>query len=117
MDPWNTMKLVDVNGMVHEINCYHISMMLLAGWICFLLSFILNIVYYAIHPSGVDFNKERFDKRFYFHLCGTEIGMCGPKVSQMKDVVQEKENLAKRKDNSSHVIDIEMENLIKEIKE
>ena len=43
--------------------------------------------------------------------------MCGPKVSQMKDVVQEKENLAKRKDNSSHVIDIEMENLIKEVKE
>ena len=38
-------------------------------------------------------------------------------VSKMKDVVQEKENLAKRKDNSSHVIDIEMENLIKEIKE
>ena len=38
-------------------------------------------------------------------------------VSKMKDVVQEKENLEKRKDNSSHVIDIEMENLIKEIKE
>ena len=36
-------------------------------------------------------------------------------VSKMKDVVQEKENLAKRKDNSSHVIDIEMENLFKEM--
>ena len=115
MDAWNTMKLVDVNGMVHEITCYHISMMLL--WIYFLLSYLLNIVYYAIHPSGVDFNKERFDKRFYFHLCGSEIWMFRPKASQTKDGVQEKENLAKRKDNSSHVIDIEMENLLKEMYE
>ena len=36
-------------------------------------------------------------------------------VSKMKDVVQKKENFAKKKDNSSHVIDIEMENLFKEM--
>ena len=38
-------------------------------------------------------------------------------VCQMRDVVKEMENLAKRKHNSSHVIDIEMENLLKEMYE
>ena len=29
LDPWNSMRLIDVNGMEHEISTYHVSMILL----------------------------------------------------------------------------------------
>ena len=112
MDPWNAMKIIDVNGLEHGITCYHISMMMLAGWICFLLSSLLNIVYYAIHPSGVDFNKERFYRRFYFYFCASKIVICGSTDRHRNHDGQMKEHLAKRKATDSHVVDIENETFL-----
>ena len=103
------MKIIDVNGMEQDISCYHISMMLLAGWICFLLSSLLNLIYYAIHPSGVDFNKERFYRRFYFYFCASKIVICGTTDSHRNHDGQRNEHLTRRKASDSYVVDIERE--------
>ena len=65
MDPWFSMNLIDVNGMDHDLKTYHITMMLLFGWFFFIVSYIVNIVYYIIHPSGVNLNIDHITKKFY----------------------------------------------------
>ena len=73
MDHSTTLTLTDVNGMEHEIEPYHICFMIALGWICFFSSYIMNFIYYKIHPSGVDFKKERFINRLHFYICGFKI--------------------------------------------
>ena len=66
----DNMKLVDVNGFEHEITRHHINMMMVVGWISFFLAWILNIVYYALHPSAVDFNLSRLKKKLTVGVLG-----------------------------------------------
>ena len=73
MDPWFSMRLVDVNGIEHDLTCFHITMMLLVGWLCFLLSHVTNIFYYILHPSGIDLRLKHFPKRFTFYFCGFRV--------------------------------------------
>ena len=72
MNESSILHLTGVNGMKIEIQPYHICVMLALGWTCFFLSYIMNFIYYKIHPSGVDFKKERFRKRLNFYICGLE---------------------------------------------
>jgi len=60
----DNMKLIDVNGVKHEFKSDHIYMMLKVGWIFFLLAWILNIIYYKLHPSAVDFRLERVKGKY-----------------------------------------------------
>ena len=57
------MKLIDVNGNSHEFTSYHVHMMMAVGWVCFILAWILNIVYYFLHPSAVDFELSRLHEK------------------------------------------------------
>ena len=73
MDHSKALNLTDVNGMEHAIEPYHICVMLALGWTCFFSSYVMNFIYYKIHPSGVDFKKKRFRNRLHFYICGFEI--------------------------------------------
>ena len=66
----DNMKLIDVNGFEHEITRHHINMMMAVGWASFFLAWILNIVYYALHPSAVDFNLSRLRKKLTVGVIG-----------------------------------------------
>ena len=67
------MKLIDVNGMDHQLTSYHISVMLAIGWGTFVLSYIVSVIFYVLHPSEVDFDMSRFHNRWFFYLCGKKV--------------------------------------------
>ena len=58
------MKLIDVNGVEHEFKSEHVHMMLHVGWSFFFIAWILNIIYYKLHPSAVDFRFARVKGKF-----------------------------------------------------
>ena len=70
LDTVQPMKLIDVNGMEHQITSYNVSVMLAIGWTSFLLSYLFNLIFYVLHPSAVDFDRSRFGHRFFFYICG-----------------------------------------------
>ena len=77
LDNSQPLKLIDVNGMGHQITAYNVSVMLAIGWTSFLLSYIFNSIFYVLHPSAVDFDKSRFRQRFFFYICGKKYDIRG----------------------------------------
>ena len=66
VNTWYSMKLIDVNGMAQEKTLHHVTVIMVIGWVSFFLSLLVNLEVYAIHPSGVDFNRSRFRNKWYF---------------------------------------------------
>ena len=66
------MVLKDVNGVIHAITRRNIVWMLGAGWLFYFASFILNIIYYIIHPSFADISGPALMRRL---TCGQEEGL------------------------------------------
>ena len=104
VNTWKPMKLVDINGMEHQITTYEVSIMLTIGWIAFILSYIVNIIFYIIHPSGVDINISRLQNKFMFHIFGKKIDLRknAEIVAQDEDILLgeitvEKESIADEK--------------------
>ena len=97
------MKLIDVNGNSHEFTSYHVHMMMAVGWVCFILAWILNIVYYFLHPSAVDFELSRLHEKLKIPVFGNTIwdisktfkidkkpkASDGPSVSMKKAEIEE----------------------------
>ena len=52
------MLINDVNGRPHPLSQDHVQMILVIGWVSFILSWMFNILYYRVHPSAVDFNLK-----------------------------------------------------------
>ena len=45
-------------------------MMIMVGWLAFIGSWIMNIAFYKVHPSSVDFSPKRMRERLYIHVLG-----------------------------------------------
>ena len=75
----DSMRLIDVNGNPHPLTKFQVRMMILIGWLAFLLAALMNILFYKVHPSSVDFS---FREKLYIHILGKERllwGYKGPK--------------------------------------
>ena len=46
--------LKDLHGFGHILSRQSVEVMLGVGWTSFMVGLVLNIIYYAIHPSEVD---------------------------------------------------------------
>lgn len=75
----NNMKLIDVNGYPHDLTSFQVRMMIAFGWIAFILSWMFNILFYAVHPSVVDFNPERIRDKCYIYILGRKIHLLSKK--------------------------------------
>ena len=64
------MKLIDVNGITHELTKFQVRMIILTGWLTFLSSWIMNILFYMVHPSSVDINPGRFRNKCFIYIFG-----------------------------------------------
>ena len=62
----DNMEIKDVNGRPHPLTQYQVQMILILGWVSFLLSWICNIIFYKFHPSGVDFGRLKARLFIYF---------------------------------------------------
>ena len=75
VNTWYSMKLIDINGMTQEKTIHHVTMMMAVGWVTFLLSYVVNVAFYMIHPSGVDINRSRFRNKWYFYINGRRVNL------------------------------------------
>ena len=93
------MEIIDVNGRPHSLTQYQVQMILVIGWVSFLLSWICNIIYYKFHPSGVDFNVGRSKSRFFIYFLGRKVKLPGYKrekeVDEFEDTKEDKQNTDK----------------------
>ena len=71
----NQMKLVDTNGYSHELTPLQVRMMMTIGWLSFFLSWIMNISFYAVHPSMVDLNLMKLKGKCSVYILGRRISL------------------------------------------
>ena len=71
------MRLIDVNGNPHPMTKFQVRMMIMIGWLAFLLAGFMNILFYKVHPSFVDFSPKRFKERCFIYLFGRKISFFG----------------------------------------
>ena len=70
-------KIVDLNGRPSYLSQFEVHMILLIGWGAFIISNLLNMVHYTVHPSEVDFNLSRFRTRLFVYVLGKRIELPG----------------------------------------
>ena len=69
------MKLIDVNGNPHVMTPRQVGVMIIIGWASFLLAWIMNIMFYKVHPSSVDFSLSGLCKKMFIYICGRKISL------------------------------------------
>ena len=73
----DNMRLIDVNGNPHPLTKFQVRMMIMIGWLAFLLAGMMNILFYSIHPSFVDFSPKRFKEKCFIYFFGSKINFFG----------------------------------------
>ena len=77
-------NLVDVHGRVETLAGAKFMMILVFGWVSFLLSWMFNIMYYRVHPSAVDFNPSRARARLFIYIAGRRVKLPGYRVDNYR---------------------------------
>ena len=100
----DNMEIKDVNGRPHPLTQYQVQMILMLGWVSFILSWICNIIFYKFHPSGVDFNFKRSKARLFLYFLGKKIKLPGYKEegeSEDENEVEVEDSQMKEKLNTN----------------
>ena len=63
-----SMKLIDVDGVPHELTEAQVRIMIMIGWLTFLAAWVMNILFYITHPSAVDFSPKRFRDKMFIYI-------------------------------------------------
>ena len=71
------MKLIDVNGNPHTMTKFQVRMMILIGWLAFLFAWLMNILFYSVHPSFVDFSLKRCKEKCFIYVFGRKLFFYG----------------------------------------
>ena len=66
----DSMSLIDLNGNPHPLTKFQVRMMIMIGWLAFLLAGLMNVLFYKVHPSFVDFNPKRLNQKCFIYLFG-----------------------------------------------
>ena len=67
------MRLIDVNGNHHPMTKFQVRMMIMIGWLSFLLAAMMNVMFYKVHPSFVDFNPKRLQEKCFIYFFGRKM--------------------------------------------
>ena len=67
------MRLIDVNGNPHPMTRNQVRMMMMVGWMAFLLSGLMNVLFYKVHPSFVDFSPKRLREKCFIYFFGRKM--------------------------------------------
>ena len=69
------MRLIDVNGLPHELTEFQVRMMITIGWLTFLAAWVMTICFYITHPSAVDFSPKRFKDKMFIYIFGKKYSL------------------------------------------
>ena len=56
--------------------------MMAVGWMAFLGSWLMNLLFYKVHPSSVDFSKKGMREKLFIHVQGEKRYLPGYKDSK-----------------------------------
>ena len=56
----------DIYGNESFLPPYYVRKVLIVGWVCFLVSWLINIPYYIVHPAAVEMDPLSDDKKKLF---------------------------------------------------
>ena len=56
--------------------------MMAVGWMAFLGSWLMNVLFYKVHPSSVDFSKKGMREKLFIHVQGEKRYLWGYKDSK-----------------------------------
>ena len=98
----DNMQIKDVNGRPHPLTQYQVQMILILGWVSFILSWICNVISYKFHPSGVDFNMGRSKARLLLYFLGRKF-----KVEDTQKNAEEEEEATQINDEGGDEKDME----------
>ena len=62
--------------------------MMLTGWVAFLGAWLMNLLFYKVHPSSVEFS---YKEKLFIHILGRKRFLCGyrdPKAKGRSDKIQ-----------------------------
>ena len=82
------MKLIDVNGNAHKLTPQQVIGMIIVGWVAFLLAGVMNIAYYKVHPSAVDFSPSRLWKKMFIYLLGKKMSLWQGRTRQQGLIIR-----------------------------
>ena len=90
LDPSKGLTLVDQHGIRRELGedgtfCYHL---LGLGWAAFMLAWIINIGFYAIHPSYVDVLPSLLHRKMFINILGYKFDIKQQKFSKIQDLAK-----------------------------
>ena len=51
--------------------------MMAVGWMAFMGSWLMNVLFYKVHPSSVDFSKKGMREKLFIHVQGEKRYLCG----------------------------------------
>ena len=60
------MILVDMNGAEHKMSTIFVVIVLIIGWVSFLLAILTNCIYYVVHPMALKVNPKDKLKTYIF---------------------------------------------------
>ena len=58
--------------------------MMAVGWMAFLGSWLMNVLFYKVHPSSVDFSKKGMREKLFIHVQGEKRYLPGYKKWESK---------------------------------
>ena len=76
------MKLIDVNGYEHDLTKRQVRIMYMLGFSAFILSSIMNLCFYKVHPSAVDFRPKTFNEKCFIYVLGKKKQVPIPFISK-----------------------------------
>ena len=76
------MKLTDVNGYEHDLTKRQVRNMYMLGFSAFILSSIMNLCFYKVHPSAVDFRPKTFNEKCFIYVLGKKKQVPIPFISR-----------------------------------
>ena len=47
-----------------------VRVMMAVGWMAFMGAWLMNVLFYKVHPSGVDFSKKGIREKLFIHVMG-----------------------------------------------
>ena len=88
------MILVDVNGYKHDMTKRQVRIMYTLGFSAFCLSWIMNLCYYKVHPSAVDFRPKAFNEKCFIYVLGEKKQIHIPCINKIE---KKRSTIVKRK--------------------
>ena len=86
LDQIDVTKILQISLLYICIYVYilQVRVMMAVGWMAFMGSWLMNVLFYKVHPSSVDFSKKGMREKLFIHVQGEKRYLPGYKKWESK---------------------------------